>query len=140
MTEPAFVYVVAFDGDRFVMVRHRDRAWEMPGGRIEPGETPRDAALREFREETGLGVELVAGFPQDGGTVFAGLLAGGEGRPATDEVVEVGRFSRLPGELSFPLVEYREVLAKALAAVESFKRRKGISASALPLIQTISSE
>ena len=134
MTTPGFVYVVTFDGDRFVMVRHRDRAWEMPGGRIEPGEGPREAALREFREETGLEVEFVAGFPQGGGMVFAGLAAGGDGRPSTDEVVEVGRFSGLPAELSFPLVEYREVLAKALEAVESFKRRKGISASASPLI------
>jgi 8-oxo-dGTP diphosphatase len=140
LTAEGFVYVVAFDGDRFVMVRHRDRAWEMPGGRIEPGEGPREAALREFREETGLEAELVAGFPLGGGTVFAALVTAGDGRPSTDEVVEVRRLSELPDELSFPLVEYREVLAKALAAVESFKRRKGISASASPLIQTTSSE
>lgn len=29
-------------------------SWEIPGGRIEPGETPRRAAVRELREEAGL--------------------------------------------------------------------------------------
>ena len=28
--------------------------WEFPGGKCEPGETPRDAAIRECHEETGL--------------------------------------------------------------------------------------
>ena len=34
--------------------------WSTPGGAIELGETPADAALREMWEETGLRVELVA--------------------------------------------------------------------------------
>ena len=34
-------------------------AWQMPQGGIDPGETPRDAALRELHEETGIPPEKV---------------------------------------------------------------------------------
>ena len=32
--------------------------WSLPGGRIEPGETARAAALRELKEETGVDAEI----------------------------------------------------------------------------------
>ena len=35
-------------------------AWQMPQGGIDPGEAPRDAALRELREETGIAPGAVA--------------------------------------------------------------------------------
>ena len=34
-------------------------AWQMPQGGIDAGEAPRDAALRELREETGVTADLV---------------------------------------------------------------------------------
>ena len=34
-------------------------AWQMPQGGVDPGEAPRDAALRELHEETGITADLV---------------------------------------------------------------------------------
>jgi len=37
--------------------------WEFPGGKIQPGETPEAAAVRECLEETGLAIEAVHRYP-----------------------------------------------------------------------------
>ena len=37
--------------------------WEFPGGRVERGESARDAAVRECLEETGLAVTVVGSYP-----------------------------------------------------------------------------
>ncbi|HEU5156085.1 MAG TPA: NUDIX hydrolase [Streptosporangiaceae bacterium] len=52
--------VALWRGDRILLVfdRHRQR-WELPGGMIDPGETPRRAAVRELREEAGIDQETL---------------------------------------------------------------------------------
>lgn len=51
---PLSLVVVACAG-RVLMVLDAGRGqWELPGGMREPGETPRQAAVRELAEETGI--------------------------------------------------------------------------------------
>ena len=57
------LYVVAcalLDADGRILITKRPEGkpmaglWEFPGGKIEPGETPEQAAIRELREELGV--------------------------------------------------------------------------------------
>ena len=59
ITKPDAVSVVARFRDDMLLVRIKrflavEEAYELPGGRIDPGETPVQAARRELLEETGL--------------------------------------------------------------------------------------
>jgi phosphatase NudJ len=55
-----FSLVVVKLGRRFLLVHERKhgQGWFLPAGRLEPGETFADAALRETLEEAGIHVEL----------------------------------------------------------------------------------
>ena len=49
--------VVLCDEQILLIKRHNPALWELPGGGMEPGETPVQTIMREVREETGLHVE-----------------------------------------------------------------------------------
>lgn len=79
------VAVALLDEGGAVLVQQRPAGkqhgglWEFPGGKLEPGETPREAAVRELAEE--LGVELdpqalePVGFAEDGRVLILLYLA-----------------------------------------------------------------
>jgi 8-oxo-dGTP diphosphatase len=94
--------IAVFKGDAVLLVK-RSRApwrglWSLPGGSIEAGETPREAASRELMEETGISAKIeglldtvdIAAKGDDGEAVkyrldvFYGLHAGGSLQPASD--------------------------------------------------------
>lgn len=83
-------------------------AWMIPKGAIEPGETPQEAALREFAEETGIALSAVP-FPlatvkQAGGKLVDAFAVEGDCDPAaiTSNDFEIewpprsGRLQRYP--------------------------------------------
>jgi 8-oxo-dGTP pyrophosphatase MutT (NUDIX family) len=74
------------DRDRVLLTRHHEGMWTHPGGMIEPGESPADAALRETFEETGLYVRLTRLVAVTSGPDFFSRFSNG------DEIVIVGTY------------------------------------------------
>lgn len=46
-------FVLAFVGNELVLTQLKERGWDIPGGHLEPGESPADAMKRELYEEAG---------------------------------------------------------------------------------------
>ncbi|MBR7741979.1 DUF4031 domain-containing protein [Phycicoccus sp. BSK3Z-2] len=79
----AVVLVVDAGGDHLVVHSVRRRQWGPPGGERDPGETVREAAVRELHEETGLVADPTALVPV-GYERFADLGDGGTWPPGRD--------------------------------------------------------
>lgn len=95
--------VVRKNGENFdlVLLRHRFGGhWSFPKGHVEAGESERQTALREVREETGLAIRLLDGFresveyfPKPGVkkqvVYFLGEALGDELVPQEEEISEL---------------------------------------------------
>ncbi|MEU8632744.1 NUDIX hydrolase [Amycolatopsis sp. NPDC048633] len=55
---PVSIKGVLIRDDRVMLVHNERDEWELPGGRIEPGETPEQTVAREITEESGLPVDV----------------------------------------------------------------------------------
>jgi ADP-ribose pyrophosphatase YjhB (NUDIX family) len=104
---PSVAIALRHDDGRVLFARHAEGdVWLLPGGSIEPGEVPADAAVREMWEETGLFVRLTALLGVFGGpefvvqyrnghrtsyvmTVYEAALVSGTGRPDALELLEL---------------------------------------------------
>jgi nucleoside triphosphatase YtkD len=53
------VKIYVFQDDNLLLTHIRSRGWDLPGGHIEPGETPEQAVIRELKEETGATVKYI---------------------------------------------------------------------------------
>ncbi len=98
VTEPVVVVGVAlFDGDRLLAARRTSPAvlaggWELPGGKVEPGESDLEALEREIREELGV-------------TIHIGVRVGGDWPLGRDRVLRVWT-ARLNEGVPRPLEEH----------------------------------
>ena len=78
--------------------KHLPLKWEFPGGKVEPGEAPATAIVREIQEELGCAIRITRNLPvflHDYGTVviemipFAVELVPGSPEPAANEHVAI---------------------------------------------------
>lgn len=125
----AGAFAVIFDDTRRVLLCHRRDidAWNLPGGGVENGEAPWDAAVREVREEVGIETAVVrlTGLywkPQTDELVFNFECRVVSGTPTTsDEADQVGYFSidELPPNTGRKHVErIRDALGGGPAALQ----------------------
>ena len=109
IVQAAAAVVVRPDGRLLLVRRAREPQrgrWSVPGGKVEPGETPAEAAVREVFEETGARVRAerelgVVRVPGGAGVVYevhdvAATYLGGELHPGDD--ADAVRWTA-PGEL-----------------------------------------
>ncbi|RIW28743.1 NUDIX domain-containing protein [Bacillus salacetis] len=102
MTPPKHIVsaaaVVVNDRNEVLLIKGPGRGWEMPGGQVEEGESLKEAAIRETKEECGLDIEVTRFcgiFPNVSAsicnTLFLGKPVGGE-LTVTPEALETGFF------------------------------------------------
>lgn len=68
MTEPISLQVTVKglfqdESGKFLIVRDVDGSWELPGGRMDPGEDVLDTLKREWKEEMGVEIEILDNRP-----------------------------------------------------------------------------
>ena len=116
LKEYIFADIVAIHKGKWILCKHKQRTtWENPGGHIEKGETPLDAAKRELFEETGAidfiieplcdywvhasmdGKELIGN-----GQIFLANVYTLNGIPSYSEMEKICLFEVPPDNLTYP--------------------------------------
>jgi len=115
---PSVTGLILDEERRLLMVLHADRRiWVLPGGCMDPGETPADALVREVWEETGLRVEPVALRGVFSGPEFRVQYANGDEAIYVMSVFECRVTGGVPRPDGVETLEVRYFAAAELAAL-----------------------
>jgi 8-oxo-dGTP pyrophosphatase MutT (NUDIX family) len=101
----AIAWVLDATSRRILLVDHHRYGWSCPGGHVDEGETPAEAAARELGEETGLVLAPAAPHPV---TLTLGDVPGDERGPAHLHWLLGYRFV---GDPAIPLLPERDPVA-----------------------------
>src|SRR5262245_5034627 len=142
LQHPGASAVVPFvDAEHIVLLRQyrfavQDRLWEIPAGKLDPGEDPESCARRELAEETGFRaarlvpvgrIVTAPGFTDECIHLFCAYeLEAGEARCEPSELIEV---HRVAFDEALRMVERGEIVdAKTVAGLHHAQRLASASA------------
>ncbi|MED4585966.1 NUDIX domain-containing protein [Brevibacillus choshinensis] len=123
--EARHVLIFPFWQGKLLFTRHRTRGIELPGGKIEPGESSLAAAVREVYEETGAvleGIERIGQYTIDNSMVkdiYVARVLHYTEIPSGTDVAQTILFDTIPtevkGDPQFSRLLYDDVYPLALA-------------------------
>ncbi|MFC3885406.1 NUDIX hydrolase [Bacillus songklensis] len=109
---------------KFLLVKSYKRGWEFPGGFVGIGESIKEAAIREVKEESGIDIQLTnfLGIEQDVAkstcvVIFKGTPVSGK-FAASDENQDVGYFTFDEAMSMITLGKFRDRIVRCLKEKE----------------------
>ena len=122
---------VVVDNNKVLVVKHNVGHVSFPKGHVEEGETERETAIREVKEETGIDIEVDTNYryttsysPMEGVmkevVFFLGKVLGGELKPQEKEVSKVDFISFTEAENSLTHEDTKEILRQVLRDIKKY--------------------